>query len=153
MAVVYIGLGSNIGDRDEYLRGGIANIKRKCRATLIAESSIKETKAVDFENQPDFLNQVIKIQTDLNPADLLKNLKEIESDMGRIYRFSKGPREIDLDILLYDDIILSESNLIIPHPGIMDRDFILEHLLEIDSDLIEPVSKKKYSEVFSHGGF
>jgi len=153
MAVVYIGLGSNIGDRNGYLRDGIANIKRRCRASLMAESSIKETKAVDFENQPDFLNQVIKIQTDLNPGDLLNELKGIEEDMGRIYRFSKGPREIDLDILLYDDIIIRESDLEIPHPGILKRDFILEHLLELDSELIEPVSKKKYSEVFYNGGF
>jgi len=153
MAVVYIGLGSNIGDRYGYLLKGKMEILEKCGALLAAESSIKETKAVDFEDQPDFLNQVIKVQTDLNPADLLKILKEIEKDMGRIYRFSKGPREIDLDILLYDDIIISESNLKIPHPGILNRDFVLEHLIELDSELIDPLSKKKYSEVYYHGSF
>jgi len=153
MAIVYIGLGSNMGDRDEYLRNAVNYILKKCEAALIAASSIKETKAVDFKNQPDFLNQIIKIQTDLNPPDLLNILKKIEEDMGRIYRFSKGPREIDLDILLYDDIIICESNLKIPHPEILRRDFIMEHLVELDPDLIEPVSGKKYSEVFYHGSF
>lgn len=153
MPVVYIGLGSNIGDRDQYLRAAVENIINKCGALLLAESSVKETKAVDFEDQPDFLNQIIKIRTDLNPPELLCKLKEIEVTMGRIYRFSKGPREIDLDILLYDDIVIEESNLRIPHPGIMKRIFILEHLMELDSDLIDPVSGKKYSEVLYNGCF
>ncbi|HNX24087.1 MAG TPA: 2-amino-4-hydroxy-6-hydroxymethyldihydropteridine diphosphokinase [Spirochaetota bacterium] len=153
MAIVYIGLGSNMGNRKEYLRNAVINILKQTGAALMAESSIKETKAVDFEDQPDFLNQIIKIQTEMEPQTLLKILKKIEEDMGRIYRFSKGPREIDLDILLYDDIIISESMLKIPHPQILKRDFILEHLIELDSDLIEPVSKRKYSEVYNHGSF
>ena len=148
MSVVYIGLGSNMGDRSEYLRSAALNILKKCDAVLMAESSVKETKAVDFREQPDFLNQVIKIKTDLNPLMLLKMLKEIEADMGRIYRFSKGPREIDLDILLYDDIILNDIILKIPHPEILKRDFVLEHLIELDPELTDPVSQKKYSEVF-----
>jgi len=153
MSIVYIGLGSNIGNRNEYLRRAISNILEKTGAVLIAESSIKETEAVDFEDQPDFLNQIIKIKTDITPLILLDLLKEIEKKMGRIYRFSKGPREIDLDILLYDDIIISEGILIIPHPEILKRDFILEHLIELDSDLIDPVSKRKYSEVLYNGSF
>lgn len=153
MAIVYIGLGSNMGNRKEYLRNAVINILEQTGAALMAESSIKETKAVDFEDQPDFLNQIIKIQTEMEPRTLLKILKKIEEDMGRIYRFSKGPREIDLDILLYDDIIISESMLKIPHPQILKRDFILEHLIELDSDLIEPVSREKYSEVYNHGSF
>ncbi len=153
MAVVYIGLGSNIGDREEYLRSAALSILNKCSASLVAESSVKETKAVDFEDQPDFLNQVIKIRTELNPVMLLTIMKEIESDMGRVYRFSKGPREIDLDILLYDDRIINESILKVPHPEIVKRDFVLEHLIELDPELIDPISKKKYSEVFYNGSF
>ena len=80
-------------------------------------------------------------------------LKEIEKDLGRIYRFSKGPREIDIDILLFDDLIINDSILRVPHPEIFKRDFILEHLIELDSELTDPVSKKKYSEVFYHAGF
>jgi 2-amino-4-hydroxy-6-hydroxymethyldihydropteridine diphosphokinase len=153
MALVYIGLGSNMGNRQEYLRSAVANIQSRTGAPLIAESSVKETKAVDFEDQPDFLNQIIKIQTELAPLNLLKLLKEIEADMGRVYRFSKGPREIDLDILLYDDFIIDESILKVPHPEILSRDFVLEHLIEIDPELTDPVTKKKYSEVLNHGGF
>jgi 2-amino-4-hydroxy-6-hydroxymethyldihydropteridine diphosphokinase len=152
MAIVYIGLGSNIGDRAEYLRSAAEWILKKCGASLIAESSIKETKAVDFEDQPDFLNQIIKIKTELDPVILLNLLKEIEVEMGRIYRFSKGPREIDIDILLYNDLIMDESILKIPHPEIFKRDFILEHLAELDPELTDPVSKKKYSEVLYHAG-
>lgn len=153
MAVVYIGLGSNVGDRDDYLRRGADLIIKKCAASLVAVSSVKETKAVDFEDQPDFLNQIIMIKTDLDPLILLNNLKEIEFEMGRIYRFSKGPREIDLDILLYNDLVMSESMLKIPHPEIMRRNFILEHLAELDPELTDPVSKKKYSEVLNYGSF
>ncbi len=152
MAVVYIGLGSNIGNRAEYLRSASANIINKCGASLIAESSVRETKAVDFTDQPDFLNQIIKIKTDLAPQVLLDRLKEIETEMGRIYRFSKGPREIDIDILLYNDLIISGSMLNIPHPEILKRDFIMEHLVELDPELTDPVSKKKYSEVFYNAG-
>lgn len=151
MAVVYIGLGSNMGDRAEYLRNAAEQILARCSASLFAESSIRETKAVDFTDQPDFLNQIIKISTDLDPVTLLSYLKEIESEMGRIYRFSKGPREIDMDILLYNDLIMSESMLKIPHPEILNRDFILEHLVELDPELTDPVSKKKYSEVLNYG--
>ena len=152
MAVVYIGLGSNMGDRAEYLRNAAELILEKCGAILMGESSIKETKAVDFEDQPDFLNQIIKIKTDLEPVVLLHHLKEIEVEMGRIYRFSKGPREIDIDILLYNDLVLNENILKIPHPEILRRDFILEHLAELDPELTDPVSKKKYSEVLYHAG-
>jgi len=152
MAVVYIGLGSNMGDRSEYLRNAVNCMLKKTGALMMAESSVKETKAVDFENQPDFLKFIIKIKTDLEPVVLLHHLKEIEVEMGRIYRFSKGPREIDIDILLYNDLIMDESILKIPHPEIFKRDFILEHLAELDPELTDPVSKKKYSEVLHHAG-
>jgi 2-amino-4-hydroxy-6-hydroxymethyldihydropteridine diphosphokinase len=152
MAIVYIGLGSNMGNRAEYLRSAAEQIVARCGAFLMAESSVKETKAVDFEAQPDFLNQIIKIKTEIEPVTLLNLLKEIEVEMGRIYRFSKGPREIDIDILLYNDLIMDESILKIPHPEILRREFILEHLAELDPELTDPVSKKKYSEVLYHAG-
>lgn len=150
MATVYIGLGSNIGKREEYLRRAILKIKEKTGAELISESTVMETEAVDFEDQPDFLNMIIKVRTDLAPRRLLDLLLEIENEIGRIRRFPKGPREIDLDILLYDDLIMNEPVLTIPHPGILNRDFIMQHLLELDPEIIEPVSQKKFSEVFDH---
>jgi 2-amino-4-hydroxy-6-hydroxymethyldihydropteridine diphosphokinase len=152
VAVVYIGLGSNVGDRNSYLEAALFHIKEECKASIIAKSSIKETKPVDYEDQPNFLNQVIKIETELTPTDLLAVIKKIESDIGRVYRFLKGPREIDIDILLYDDIIIDSDILIIPHPEIVKREFVLEHLIELDPQLIEPVSNKKYSEVLNHAG-
>ncbi|MCL1834150.1 MAG: 2-amino-4-hydroxy-6-hydroxymethyldihydropteridine diphosphokinase [Leptospirales bacterium] len=153
MAVVYIALGSNIGERDSYLEAALLHIEEECKASIVAKSSIKETKPVDYEDQPNFLNQVVKIETELTPADLLAVIKKIEADLGRVYRFSKGPREIDIDILLYDDVIIESDILIIPHPEIINRGFVLEHLVELDPQLIEPVSKKKYSEVLNHAGF
>jgi 2-amino-4-hydroxy-6-hydroxymethyldihydropteridine diphosphokinase len=153
MAIVYIGLGSNVGNREEYLHRAVSEIINRSGAELIAESSILETKAVDFMNQPDFLNMIIKINTAVEPLRLLEMLLEIEKNLGRIRRFPKGPREIDLDILLYDNMIMNEPSLKIPHPEILNRDFIQYHLLELDSDLIEPLSQKKYSEVFSHDSY
>ena len=153
MAVVYVGLGSNIGNRNNYLEAALLLIAKECKTLIIAKSSIKETKPVDYEDQPDFLNQVIKIETELTPIELLTALKKIEGALGRVYRFSKGPREIDIDILLYDDVIIDSDKLKLPHPGIVKRDFVLEHLIELDPQLIEPVSKKKYSEVLNHAGF
>lgn len=146
MAVVYIGLGSNVGDRWGYLREAVKRISRRC-GDVIASSSIRETKAVDYTDQPDFMNQVIKIGTDLSPDELLIALKEIESEIGRIYRFDKGPREIDLDILLYDNIILNKDDLTIPHRGITKRIFVLEHLIELDPLLADPVTGVRYAEV------
>jgi 2-amino-4-hydroxy-6-hydroxymethyldihydropteridine diphosphokinase len=150
MGVVYIGLGSNVGNRDSYMEAALLLIIKECKASIIAKSGVKETKPVDYEDQPDFLNQVIKIETELTPIDLLTALKKIESDIGRVYRFAKGPREIDIDILLYDDVIIDSDILKLPHPEIIKRNFVLEHLLELDPQLIEPVSKKKYSEVLDH---
>ena len=153
MAIVYLGLGSNVGNRNSYLEEALLLIAKECNASIIAKSSIRETKPVDYEDQPDFLNQVIKIETELTPIDLLSVLKKIESGIGRVYRFSKGPREIDIDILLYDDVIMNSDILIIPHPEIIKRDFVLEHLIELEPQLIEPISKKKYSEVLHYAGF
>ncbi len=152
MAVVYIGLGSNVGNRNENLRTAVIKIIKKSGASLLSQSSIKETKAVDYEDQPDFLNQIIKIRTDMNPLAVLELLKEIEIEIGRVYRFSKGPREIDLDILLYDDVIISENDLKLPHPGILKRGFILEHLVELDQELADPFSGEKYSEILRYYG-
>lgn len=150
MAVVYIGLGSNMGDRQYYLQRGVREIVVKTGAELIAESTVLETTAVDYEDQPDFLNMIIKIKTDLVPLRLLEILLQIENEMGRIRRFPKGPREIDLDILLYDDMVMKDSVLEIPHHGILYRDFIMHHLVELDPDLKDPVAQKKYSEVLLH---
>lgn len=150
MASVYIGLGSNVGDREKYLSSAVRMIMEKTSSELLTESSILETKAVDYIEQPDFLNQVILIKTQIPPDQLLQILKDIEKNLGRVKRFDKGPREIDLDILLYDDIIMNNSTLVIPHPEILKRDFVIVHLIELNPELRDPVTGEKYSVLRSN---
>jgi len=149
MASVFIGLGSNLGERREYLASAIKMIRERISPALITESSILETEAVDYTDQPDFLNQVILIETNILPEHLLEILKDIEIKLGRVKRFDKGPREIDLDILLYDDIVMNKSNLVIPHPAIPDRIFIMMHLVELNKELRDPVTGEKYSVILA----
>jgi len=146
MSRAFIGLGSNIGDRQYYLKKGVALIGEYV-GEIVAMSSVEETLPVDFIEQPCFLNQIIIIETDLAPAELLSSLKSIEEQLGRIKRFPKGPREIDLDILLYDSIIYKDDLLEIPHREIKNRDFIIKHLVELDPSLIDPVTGVKYIDI------
>jgi len=153
MAIVYTGLGSNVGEREEYLASARGLIVAGTGSRIIAESSISETEPVDFTDQPMFINQIIKIEVSLEPEELLDSFKKIEKMLGRQYRFSKGPREIDIDILLYNNLIFTSERLIIPHPEIINRKFILKHLVELDPELADPVTSKKYREVLSNGTF
>lgn len=147
MAIVYAGLGSNLGNRAGYIALARDLIVSDAGGIIIAESSISETRPVDFVDQPMFINQIIKIETDADPESLLKSFKDIEKKLGRKKRFSKGPREIDIDILLYDNIIYNSENLVIPHAEILKRGFIIEHLVELDPELEDPLTHKKYREV------
>lgn len=144
MARVFIGLGSNVGDRTAYLLSAAGMIRALPGTELVAESSIIETRAVDFLEQPDFMNQVLLVETELLPHVLLESLQGIENLLGRIRRFPKGPREIDIDILLYDDLVLNDESLVIPHPEITRREFVIKHLLELDPGLSDPVTGIKY---------
>ncbi len=144
---VFIGLGSNLGDREKMLSDAVIMLQEDGAVHVKKRSSVAETEPVDFLSQPDFLNQIIEAETDLDPETLYSRCREIESKLGRVRTFEKGPREIDLDILLYGNQEYNSGNLTIPHIGIMKRRFILDHLVELDPDLIDPVSKMKYSEV------
>ncbi len=121
MPLVYIGLGSNLGDRNNNLLLARKQIAALPATTVFKESSIIETAPVDLLQQPDFFNQIISITTELSPEQLLENLLRIENSLGRIRKIEKGPRIIDLDILLYDSIQLNTEKLIIPHPEIKNR--------------------------------
>ena len=110
-------------------------------------SSVYETEPYGVKDQDDFLNVVIKINMEYSPVDLFSLLKSIEKDLGREKTIKWGPREIDLDILFYNDLIYSDENLTIPHKGIAERDFVLAPLNEIDADLVHPVTGKKISEL------
>lgn len=134
-AVAYIGLGSNVGDRMAYLRQAIAKLAETEGIAITAQSPVYQTEPVGYEAQEDFYNMVVKIVTTLKPAGLLDAIKMIESEMGRVEAVHKGPREIDLDILLYGDEVINEYKLVIPHPRILDREFALRPLYDIDPDL------------------
>lgn len=141
MHLAYIGFGSNIGDRHLYIQNAINALSKVEEITLQNISSLYRTAPVGYEAQADFLNGVVAIETCLSPHSLLHTLKEIETTVGRQHRTRWGPREIDMDILIYGDICLQTPNLIIPHPEMHLRRFVLVPLAEIASDLLHPVFK------------
>ncbi|MBN2158698.1 MAG: 2-amino-4-hydroxy-6-hydroxymethyldihydropteridine diphosphokinase [Spirochaetes bacterium] len=150
MSTAYIGIGSNLGDRGKNLEEALRHLLTLGNIRILAKSSVMETEPVDFTDQPRFLNQVIRVETELPPHDLLNLLKQAETALGREKTFPKGPRTIDLDILLYDNRVINAADLIIPHPEIHNRNFVIKHLLELDPDLHDPVTGRKYTEIASN---
>lgn len=143
--VAYLCLGSNIGDRSANLHKAVMLLDPKVRVKAL--SSIYQTEPWGYSDQPTFLNQVTRIDTDLEPFELLEFVKEIECSLGRQETFRYGPRLIDLDILFYDDLILDTPQLTIPHPRIKERAFVLIPLAEIAPELLHPVFKKTVLEL------
>lgn len=146
MNIAYLLIGGNIGNREENLIKAIFLIEQNC-GKVIAKSSIYETAAWGNEQQPDFLNQVIKIETILEPTKLLENILQIENKMGRIRSKINDPRTIDIDILLFNKIALTRENLTIPHPRLHLRKFVLIPLAEIANNLIHPVLKESIGDL------
>ena len=142
MPLVYVGFGSNIGDRLAYIQNAIHALSETEGITLQKISSVYQTDPVGYETQAQFLNGVAAIQTDLPPLCLLHTLKNIESEVGRQHRIRWGPREIDLDILIYGDLCFQTEKLVIPHPEMHRRRFVLAPLVEIAPDLVPPVLKE-----------
>ncbi|MFA6305275.1 MAG: 2-amino-4-hydroxy-6-hydroxymethyldihydropteridine diphosphokinase [Candidatus Gracilibacteria bacterium] len=134
----YLSLGSNLGNREFFLKKAISEIKKT--AKIKKKSKIYETSPVGYKKQEDFLNMVIGIETTLSPQKLLKKLQEIEKKLGRERKTKNGPRTIDIDILTYEDTIVDEPNLKIPHPRMHKRKFVLVPLLEL-SDKKEKISQ------------
>ena len=139
MSIAYIGFGSNIGDRLAYIQSAIHTLSEIAGITLQKISSIYTTDPVGYESQAQFLNGVAAIQTSLSPLSLLHALKDIETAIGRKHRTRWGPREIDLDILIYGDLYVQTQKLVIPHPEMHLRGFVLVPLAEIAPDLVHPV--------------
>lgn len=140
MAVVYLGLGTNIGDRKANLQQARKAIA--AFATIKTQSSLYETAAWGYTDQAPFLNQVLAIQTRFSPLNLLKKLKKIEAELGREESFRWGPRLIDLDILFYGQDLVKLPTLTIPHENLHNRAFVLVPLAEIAPNFIHPVFKK-----------
>ena len=149
MAKVLIGLGSNIGNRQKNLFLAWEKIKNCCDIHAIAISRCHWTSPVGGpENQPMYLNAVCMIQTEIKPLYLLEILLEIEKSLGRERIIHHGPRTIDLDLLLYGNEIHSSESLIVPHPRMHERMFVLKPSLEIAPDFIHPVLQKTLAELF-----
>ncbi len=144
---VFIGIGTNEGDKLANIRFAIREIDESDSSSIENVSSIYETSPMGEVQQGNYLNAVIKIKTKLLPEGLFLFLKSIEKKAGRIKRERWGPRELDLDILFYDDIIYNKNELIIPHSGVIERDFVLVPLIEIEPHLIHPISKVELSEL------
>ncbi len=144
---VYLGLGSNLGDRMRNLTLAVERLSQKVDVAGI--SSIYETKPFGYEDQPLFLNAVVAAVTELAPAELLDFVKQIEGYLGRKPAFRNAPRPIDIDILLYGDLVIQTSDLTIPHPGIAERAFVLVPLAEIAYEIVHPVDKRRVGDLLA----
>jgi 2-amino-4-hydroxy-6-hydroxymethyldihydropteridine diphosphokinase len=145
---VYICAGSNVGDRQAHIRGGFRALTADGRVRLTARSSDYMTEPIGFTDQDWFLNTVIAAETSLSPLDLLRRLKSIEKSSGRDYdtiRF--GPRTLDLDILLYDDLVMDSPELTIPHPRMHERRFVLKPLCDINANLVHPTHRRRVKDL------
>jgi 2-amino-4-hydroxy-6-hydroxymethyldihydropteridine diphosphokinase len=141
----YLSLGSNIGERGLNLREAVRRLAAAGR--IVAVSAFYETEPVEFTEQSWFLNCVVAIETSQSTFDLMKMVLEIEREMGRVRDKKKGPRTIDIDILLFGDSIIDSPELTIPHPAMHQRRFVLEPLSEIAPGARHPVLKKTISEL------
>lgn len=143
--VVYLALGSNLGNRAANLKEAISALPPQMEVK--AKSDVYETPPIGFTEQELFLNQAVRAETYLKPEPLLKHLKRLETALGRKPTFENGPRLIDLDILFYDDLVLYSPTLTIPHPFMHERGFVLVPLMDIASDFEHPVRKKTIREL------
>lgn len=147
MPDVYLGLGSNLGDRKKNIEGAVTALTEIQGVKYIRSSSIYETEPWGNKEQPGFLNSVVEIETDLNPQDLIKVLKDIENRLGRNIRDKWMEREIDIDVLFYGNEVIKDGCLEIPHREICNRRFILVPMCELGRDFRHPVIGKKMSEL------
>ena len=145
MATVYLGLGTNLGNKEENLNMAVENIRKRI-GEVTSLSSFLETAPWGFESENSFLNAALCVETSLEPHQLLSVLKGIELEMGRKSKSVNkvySDRIIDIDILLYDDLIINTEDLTIPHPLMTERDFVMIPLKEIAGDVIHPVTKER----------
>jgi 2-amino-4-hydroxy-6-hydroxymethyldihydropteridine diphosphokinase len=151
LETIYLGLGTNVGERRANLRGALDELNQL--VTITAVSAIYETDPVGYADQPRFWNIVAAAQTTLAPVELLERIIGIEKQMGRERTFRNAPRIIDIDILLYGDAVLNEPDLELPHPRMTERAFVLAPLVEIAPNLTHPLTRKLYRDMLREGEF
>ena len=145
---VFLSLGSNIGSRETYINNALAAINKIKGCHVVRVSDFHNTKPYGHVEQDDFLNACIEVDTILTPTELLTALKELEAEAGREFIEKWGPRTLDIDIIYYDDIVLSAENLIIPHIDMHNRDFVLIPLMEIAPNKRHPLFKKTTDQLW-----
>jgi 2-amino-4-hydroxy-6-hydroxymethyldihydropteridine diphosphokinase len=146
MTLVYLGLGSNLGNKEEQIKTAITCIAEIC--TIKTVSSLYLTEPVGLSDQDWFLNCVVEIETDTDPPKLLSSLKSIERKLGRKKTIKNGPRSIDIDILFYGDQVIQTKNLIIPHPLLQERLFVLQPMMDLNPCFEHPVLHKTIQKLY-----
>ncbi|MBU5299319.1 2-amino-4-hydroxy-6-hydroxymethyldihydropteridine diphosphokinase [Clostridium sporogenes] len=147
MHTAYVAFGSNIGEKENYIKRALEKMEER-EIKIIKVSPIYETEPYGVLDQDSFLNGVVKIETNLTPENLIKELLLIEKQLDRVRERRWGPRTIDLDIIFYDDLIINRNNLIIPHKDMENREFVLKPLCDIDENFIHPVLKKSVKQLY-----
>jgi 2-amino-4-hydroxy-6-hydroxymethyldihydropteridine diphosphokinase len=148
MPIVFLSLGSNIGDREEHIRKAFTLLANICKVRRT--SHLYLTEPVGYTEQDWFLNCVVEVETDVDPKKLLSSIKSIERKLGRKKTVKNGPRIIDIDILFYGDYVVNTKNLVIPHPLLQERLFILQPMMDLNPGFVHPVLKKTIQELYVH---
>ena len=138
MVRAFVGLGANLGAREEMLARAVERLRAHEGVAVVAISELRETDPVGVVDQPRFLNGAVLVETTLSPRALLEVLLEVERELGRVRSERWGPRTVDLDLLVYDDVTIDEPGLRVPHPRLHERRFALEPLADLDPDLVIP---------------
>lgn len=147
--IAVLGTGSNLGDRKQNLDTALGMIREISGTTLVKQAKIYETEPVGYKDQGWFFNSALTLETELSAHDLFISLKAIEKKMGRTPTIQNGPRVIDLDLLFYDDMVIRTKELVIPHPRLHERLFVLAPLMDIEKDFVHPVLRQTIHSLFS----
>jgi 2-amino-4-hydroxy-6-hydroxymethyldihydropteridine diphosphokinase len=140
MITVYLALGSNVGDSAQYIAKAIQLLGSSIYN--IKQAPLYASRAIGYTNQANYLNTAISGQTELPPQDLMDFINKVEQQVGRVKRFRWGPREIDIDIIFYGNQVLKTEALTVPHKRFRERDFVLQPLVDLNGDVVDPLSQK-----------